>query len=215
MPTFETCKCEVDFTHGTSSRRQPPVFYVRSGPTFGTPGPAQSIPGRCERHQTEWLKSHETGLLAYMGLRVNDSKSKLAAAKIRDGMYSKQEMVCKKRQLKAEKTIRDLAALGLWSRYPGTWGLCAVTTDEGGKTRLVKLKDAVGVDDEKEKLLDEGWDEDGDEGVEGGFEGGEDGDESADEGTGGRSHDDNLESRASLGMDSHGRAADQKWYWWW
>jgi hypothetical protein len=129
-------------------------------------------------------------------------------------MYSRREMVYKRRQLKAEETIRDLAALGLWSGYPGTWGLCAVTADEGGATRLVKLEDFLRAGDEKEKLLDEGWEEDeGD--VEGAIEGRDDGVESADGETGGPSQSRNVESRASLDRESHSRAADQKWYWWW
>ena len=104
-----------------------------------------------------------------MSLRVSDAESKLATAETHEGLYSKQEMVYKKRQLKAEKTIRELAALGLWSRYPRTCGLCAVTADEDGGTRLVELENTTGTANESEKKLEEGWEDE-----EGGEEGSED-----------------------------------------
>ena len=104
-----------------------------------------------------------------MNLRVNDIESKLAAAETHDGTYSKQGILYKRRQLKAEKTIRGLAALWLWRTYTVTWGPCAVTTAEGGETGLIKLEDVVGMDDGSEDQLNQGY-EDEDEEVEGGVE---------------------------------------------
>ena len=214
QPIFETCGCEVDFTPGTLSRRQPPLSYTRAIPGCGTVHPAQNITSRCEHHQTQWLKSHEEGLLEYMNLRVNDAESKLGAAGTHEGMYSKRELTYKKRQLKAETTIRNLAALGLWSRYPATWGLCAVSANEGGETRLVKLEDVMGMADENAKKLGEGWEDEGEDGG-GGCEDQKDGEESAVDGNAGRTQTQNARLRASLGREGHSRAVDQKWYWWW
>jgi hypothetical protein len=98
--------------------------------------------------------------------------------------------------------------------FRGLGGFCAVTADEGGATRLVKLEDLVGAGDEKEKLLDEGWEE-GQGEVEGEAEGREDCRERADGETGGPSQSRNAELRACLDRQSCSRAADQKWYWWW